>query len=114
MAAVQAVSFFAQEDRARSASRTLVFLYVLSLAAIVACVNFAVIPVYVAWSDLGKALEVSFVKGPLRVYALAPSHAYIVTSLVTLAIIAMGTLEILARLSLGQGEFAELLAGRPI
>jgi len=87
---------------------------VLSVAAIVACVNLAVIPVYVASSDFGKVLEVSVVKGPLRVYALAPSHAYIVTSLATLAVIAMGTLEILARLSLGQGEIAELLAGRPV
>ena len=114
MAAAQAVSFFAQQDRARSASRTLVVLYILSVAAIVACVNLAVIPVYVAWSDLGKAVETSFMWGPLRIYALAPSQAYIITSLVTLAIIAMGTLEILARLSLGQAEFAELLAGRPI
>jgi Zn-dependent protease with chaperone function len=111
---VKPVSFFAQQDRARSASRTLVLLYVLSVAAIVACVNLAVIPVYVAWSDLGKALETSFVRGPLRVYALAPSYAYAAASLVTLAIIAMGTIEILARLSLGRGEFAELLSGRPV
>jgi len=73
-----------------------------------------VIPVYVAWSDLGKALETSFVTSPLRIYALAPSYAYVAASMATLAIIAMGTLEILARLSLGQGEFAELLSGRPV
>ncbi len=89
-------------------------LYVLSVAAIVACVNLAVVPVYVAWADLGAALETSFTKGPLRVYALAPMRAYVAVSLVTLAIIALGTLEILARLSLGQAEFAALLAGRPI
>lgn len=69
---------------------------------------------YVAWSDFGKALETSFIKGPLRVYALAPAHAYVVTTFATLAIIALGTLEILARLSLGHGEIAALLAGRPI
>jgi Zn-dependent protease with chaperone function len=73
-----------------------------------------VIPVYVAWSDLGKAIETSFVKWPLRIYALAPLQAYVATSLATFAIIAMGTFEILARLSLGQGDLAALLAGRPI
>jgi Zn-dependent protease with chaperone function len=80
----------------------------------VVSVNLAVVPVYVAWSDLGKALETSFIRGPLRVYALAPAQAYIATSFVTLAIIALGTLEIMARLSLGQGEFAALLAGRAV
>ena len=89
-------------------------LYVLAVAAIVALVNLAVVPVYVAWSDLGKAVETSFVQGPLRVYALAPARAYVITSLATLAVIALGTLEILAHLSLGQGELAALLAGRPI
>jgi Zn-dependent protease with chaperone function len=73
-----------------------------------------VIPVYVAWSDLGRALEISFIKGPLRVYGLAPVQVYIATSVVTLAIIALGTLEIMARLSQGRGEIAALLAGRPI
>ena len=114
MAAAPAVSFFAQQDRARSASRTLVVLYALAVAAIVACVNLAAVPVYVAWTDPGKAFETSFVKGPLRVYALAPKRAYVVTSLATLMIIALGTVEILARLSLGAGELGALLAGRPI
>jgi Zn-dependent protease with chaperone function len=87
---------------------------VLSVAAIVVSVNLAVIPVYVAWSDLGKAIETSFIRGPLRIYAMAPAHAYVATSLATLAIIALGTLEIIARLSQGEGEIAALLAGRPI
>ncbi|MSQ63539.1 MAG: hypothetical protein EXR33_06855 [Betaproteobacteria bacterium] len=99
---------------ARSASRTLVLLYVLAVAAIVACVNLAAVPVYIAWTDLGKAVETSFVQGPLRVYALAPGRAYLITSLATLAIIALGTVEIIARLSLGQGELAARLASRPI
>jgi len=89
-------------------------LYVVAVAAIVACVNLAAVPVYIAWTDLGKAVETSFVQGPLRVYALAPARAYLITSLATLAIIALGTVEIIARLSLGQGELAALLAGRPI
>ena len=114
MAAAPAVSFFAQQERARSASRTLVVLYALAVAAIVACVNLAVVPVYVAWTDIGKAVETSFIQGPLRVYALAPQRVYVVTSIVTLLIIALGTFEILARLSLGRGELAALLAGRPI
>ena len=44
----------------------------------------------------------------------ATAGLYLTVSLGTLAVIALGTLEILARLSLGQGELAALLAGRPI
>jgi Zn-dependent protease with chaperone function/uncharacterized tellurite resistance protein B-like protein len=42
------------------------------------------------------------------------ANLYLIASLGTLAVIALGTVEILARLSLGQGELAALLAGRPI
>ena len=90
------VSFFAQQERARRASRTLVVLYVLSVAAIVASVN-----------------------GLAALFCLVFSYEtsailYLIASLGTLAVIALGTLEILARLSLGQAELAALLAGRPI
>jgi len=90
------VSFFAQQERARRASRTLVVLYVLSVAAIVASVN-----------------------GLAALFCLVFSYEtsailYLIASLGTLAVIALGTLEILARLSLGQAELATLLAGRPI
>jgi Zn-dependent protease with chaperone function len=96
MAAVPAVSFFAQQERARSASRTLVVLYVLAVAAIVACVD---------------ALAVLY----CFVFSYKTSaNLYLITSLGTIAVIALGTFEILARLSLGQGELAALLAGRPI
>ena len=42
------------------------------------------------------------------------ANLYLIASLGTLTVIALGTVEILARLSLGQGELAALLAGRPI
>ena len=47
------------------------------------------------------------------------SHAitrevFVITSLATLAVIALGTIEILARLSLSRGELAMLLSGRPV
>jgi Zn-dependent protease with chaperone function len=71
-------------------------LYVLAVAAIVACVDAVAGLVHYFW--LGKP-SASF---------------YLAVSLVTLAVIALGTLEILARLSLGNGELAALLAGRPI
>jgi Zn-dependent protease with chaperone function len=96
MAAVAAVSFFAQQERARRASRTLVVLYVLAVAAIVACVD---------------GLAVLF----CLVFSYKTSlNLHLAVSLGSIAVIALGTFEIVARLSLGQGELAALLAGRPI
>jgi Zn-dependent protease with chaperone function len=71
-------------------------LYVLAVAAIVACVD-------------GMAALFYFVFS----YKTSPS-LYLIASLGTLAVIALGTLEVIARLLLGQGEFAELLSGRPV
>ena len=68
----------------------------LSVAAIVACVCAVVGLVNFAFS-----------------YG-SPQHLYLITSLITLAAISLGTLEILAQLSMGQGALATLLAGRPI
>ncbi|MEW6690582.1 MAG: M48 family metalloprotease [Pseudomonadota bacterium] len=91
-----ALSFFAQQERARQASTTLILLYALSVAAIVACVNAAV------WF-VAFLFEYHFSREIL-----------VISSLVTLAVIALGSVEILARLSLGGGELAALLAGRPV
>lgn len=71
-------------------------LYALSVAAIVACVNGVVALVWFIFS-----YEKS-------------STVYLATTAVTLAVIALGTVEILAHLSLGRGELANLLSGRPI
>jgi len=96
MAAAPAVSFFAQQERARRASATLVVLYAVAVAAIVASVDaLAALVCYVFSYGTSTGL-------------------YLAVSLGTLAVIALGTLEILARLSLGQGELAALLSGRPI
>jgi Zn-dependent protease with chaperone function len=71
-------------------------LYVLSVAAIVACVD-------------GVIWLICF----LFSYE-TNSNLYLISSLVTLAVISLGSLEILARLSIGNGELVTLLAGRPV
>ena len=90
------VSFFAQQERARRASLTLIVLYALSVAVIVASVNGVIALVCLVFSYK------------------TPSNLYLISSLATLAVIALGTTEILARLSLGKGELATLLAGRQV
>ena len=80
-----AVSFFAQQERARRASVTLIVLYALSVALIVASVNGVVALVF-------------------RIFSYATtSNLYMITTLATLAVIALGTAEILAHLSIGKG-----------
>src|SRR5689334_13235748 len=75
---------------------TLVVLYLLSVAAIVASVN------GIVWA---LCWMFSYDKTP---------QVFTITTLVTLAVIALGTVEILARLSLSRGELAQLLSGRPV
>jgi len=66
------------------------------VAAIVACVDGVVALVCFAFSYKSN------------------STLYLISSLATLAVISLGSLEILARLSMGNGELATLLAGRPV
>jgi len=90
------LGFFEQQDRARRATARLLVLYVLAVVAIVACANAIVVPFYVLWS------------GP-------PSPwVYVTVSAIMLIIIAMGSIEIIVRLSLGESELAMLLAGRRV
>jgi Zn-dependent protease with chaperone function/uncharacterized tellurite resistance protein B-like protein len=91
------LGFFEQQDRARRATARLLVLYTIAVAAIVACANLVVVPVYVLWT--GEP---------------ASAALYAVVSLATLGIIALGSVEIIARLSLGEGELALLLAGRRV
>ena len=66
------------------------------MAAIVACANAVVVPLY------------GFFYGE-------PSPAvYAAVSLATLVVIALGSVEVLAKLSLGEAELARLLAGREV
>ncbi len=67
------------------------------MAAIVACVDLVAGAVYRVWAG-----------------APAGQNFHLATSLITLAVIALGSLEIVARLSMGRGELATLLAGRPV
>ena len=91
------MGFFEQQDRARRATARLLVLYTITVALIVACANGVVVPFYVWWAD-----------------AHATPAVYATVSLVTLCVIALGTLEIVARLSIGEGELALVLAGRRV
>ncbi|HWI34847.1 MAG TPA: M48 family metalloprotease [Burkholderiales bacterium] len=91
------MSFFEEQDRARRATVRLAVLYGLAVLAIVAAANAMLVPVY---------------------YYSSGAHpkwsAFAVVTGVTLAVIELGSLEILARLSIGEAELAALLAGRRV
>jgi Zn-dependent protease with chaperone function/uncharacterized tellurite resistance protein B-like protein len=91
------LGFFEQQDRARRATTRLLVLYTLTVALIVACANLVVVPFYVWWAG-----------------APAAPAVYATVSLVTLCVIALGSLEIMARLSIGEGELGLVLAGRRV
>jgi Zn-dependent protease with chaperone function/uncharacterized tellurite resistance protein B-like protein len=91
------LGFFEQQDRSRRATGRLLALYAAAVVLIVAFTNLIVVPVYVYWSARPASPAV---------------HA--IVSLVALAVIALGSVEIMARLSLGEGELALLLAGRRV
>ena len=91
------MGFFEQQDRARRATARLLVLYVAAVALIVACANLIVAPFYVLWT--GES-------GSIALYATI--------SLITLGIIALGSVEIITRLSIGEGELALMLAGRRV
>jgi Zn-dependent protease with chaperone function/uncharacterized tellurite resistance protein B-like protein len=91
------LSFFEEQDRARRATARFVLLYALAVAAIVIATNALCAALYVLW--FGTSPD-------WRLYAGA--------SVTTLAIIAAGSLEIVARLSIGEAELATLLMGRRV
>jgi Zn-dependent protease with chaperone function/uncharacterized tellurite resistance protein B-like protein len=91
------LGFFEQQDRARRATARLLVLYTITVALIVACANLVVVPFYVWWAG-----------------APATPLVYATVSLATLCVIALGILEIMTRLSIGEGELALVLAGRRV
>ena len=91
------MGFFEEQDRARRATVELVGLYALAVATIVAAANLLLVPLY----------HLAFGHQPGWV-------AYVFVSGITLAVIAAGSLEIVARLSVGEAELATLLAGRRV
>jgi Zn-dependent protease with chaperone function/uncharacterized tellurite resistance protein B-like protein len=91
------LGFFEQQDRARRATARLVVLYAIAVALIVACANLVVVPVYVLLSGEPASFAV-----------------YAATSITTLVIIALGSVEIMTRLSIGEGELALMLAGQRV
>jgi len=91
------LSFFEQQERARRATTRLVVLFTLAVAVIVACANLLVVPLYVWWTDSPAAVSV-----------------YLIVSITTILIISSGSLEIAARLSIGENELAMLLAGKRV
>ena len=91
------MGFFEQQDRARRATTRLLVLYTLTVALIVACANLVVVPFYMWWAG-----------------APATPAVYATVSLATLCVIALGSLEIIARLSIGEHELGLVLAGRRV
>ena len=91
------MGFFEEQDRARQATVRLFLLYAGAVAIIVAAANAVVIPVYQVWFGAS---------------ATWVGHAAVTA--VMLAIIALGSLEIVARLSVGEAELASMLAGRRV
>lgn len=91
------MSFFEEQERARRATAWLLTLYALALVVLVAAANLVVIPVYQLWFGTRAGWPV-----------------YAIVTLLTLAIIGAGSLEIVARLSIGEAELATLLAGRRV
>ena len=91
------MGFFEQQDRARRATTRLLVLYTITVALIVACANLVVVPLYILWAGTPATLAV-----------------YATVSLVTLALIALGSLEIITRLSIGEAELGLVLAGRRV
>lgn len=91
------MGFFEEQDRARQATVRLVLLYAAAVAVIVAAAIAVVIPVYQLWFD-----------------TRATWVAYATVTAAMLVIISLGTLEIVARLSVGEAELATLLAGRRV
>jgi Zn-dependent protease with chaperone function/uncharacterized tellurite resistance protein B-like protein len=89
------LGFFEQQDRARRATARLVLLYVIAVLAIVAGANLMIVPPYAWWTG-----------------APAGAKVYATVSLITLCVIALGSVEIITRLSIGENELAMLLAGR--
>src|SRR5690349_21803331 len=72
-------------------------MYALAVAILVAAANALIVPIYSLWFG-----------------ASAGWTAFAVVSGVTLGTIAMGSFEIMARLSLGEAELASLLSGRRV
>jgi Zn-dependent protease with chaperone function/uncharacterized tellurite resistance protein B-like protein len=91
------LGFFEQQDRARRATARLLVLYAAAVALIVACANLIVVPVYAWWAG-----------------APATWMVYAAVSAVTLGVIALGSLEIITRLSIGEFELALLLDGQRV
>ena len=91
------MGFFEEQDRARRATTQLVALYSLAVLAIVAAANAILVPLY----------HFAFGGQPTWV-------AYVFVTGITLAVIAAGSLEIVARLAVGEAELATLLSGRRV
>ena len=107
-------SFFAHQERARKATSRLVLLYVAALAAIVASAIVITIPAYMATAEFSRFVDAMWPFRPLRLYQQAPLGAYLGIAFGTLAIIALGSVEILAHLSQGESQLAFMLSGRKV
>jgi Zn-dependent protease with chaperone function/uncharacterized tellurite resistance protein B-like protein len=91
------LGFFEQQDRARRATTRLAVLYALAVALIVALVNLLLVPAWAWWEG-----------------TRATPFMFFAVSATTLLVISLGSVEIAARLALGEQELATLLAGKRV
>jgi Zn-dependent protease with chaperone function len=95
------MNFFEQQDHARRQTRTLIFLFALAVLAIVAAVNGAMALVW-SWTQSGYVLG-------MRDY---PHGFFAANTLITLALIAVGTLIEMFNLRDGGEAVAKMVGGR--
>jgi Zn-dependent protease with chaperone function/uncharacterized tellurite resistance protein B-like protein len=91
------LGFFEQQDRARRATARLAILYALAVIVIVALANLVVVPVWTLWMD-----------------SRATPFMFFSVSAITILVISLGSVEIAARLAMGEQELATLLAGKRV
>lgn len=97
------MNFFQHQDHARRQSRTLIILFALAVVAIVAAVNVAAALVW-SWTTTGYVFGI-------RDY---PRGFFLTNTLITLAMIAGGTLIELFNLREGGQAVARMAGGRPV
>jgi len=97
------MNFFQQQEYARRQSRLLVFLFLLAVVAIVAAVNVTAALTW-SWTTTGQVLG-------MRDY---PRGFFVTNTLITLALIAGGTLIEMFNLREGGEAVARMAGGRPV
>ncbi len=99
------MNFFERQDDARRASRRLVFLFVVAVIAVVCAVNFVGAFVYLALVPAPRGVSLS---------AALPQGFFVTNTVVTLALIGVGTWWETARLRNGGAAVAQMVGARQV